>query len=149
MFDYASGDRDPDDDGNERFDTLYGARGFDYGPTGIYGALARSNLKSPALRLELELRRDVKAAATYRPAWLASDRDRWTTTAIRDPSGSSGSFIGHQLDGVVEWEILPGNLALEAGLAYLRLGAFPKRAPNGDPDAGDPLYGYFQLSLSL
>src|SRR5690606_18610047 len=48
-YDYASGDADPNDRAFGRFDTLYGARRFDFGPTGMYGAFARSNINSPGL----------------------------------------------------------------------------------------------------
>jgi len=51
QFDYVSGDDDPSDGDSNRFDTLYGARRFDYGPTGILGAFPRGNLISPGYRL--------------------------------------------------------------------------------------------------
>jgi hypothetical protein len=149
MYDYASGDRDPFDDANGRFNTLYGARRFEFGPTGIYGALGRSNLNSPALRLDVHPRRDLHWAAAYRPAWLAEARDFWTTTLLRDPTGSSGTFLGHQIEGAARWWILPGNLALEAGFAYLRLGEFPKQVPGGNPDGGNPTYGYVQIGFQI
>jgi len=38
---------------------------------------------------------------------------------VRDPSGNSGSFIGHQLEARVHWDVPPGNVRLEAGGAYL------------------------------
>ena len=41
-YDYASGDQNPNDNKDQRFDTLYGARRFEFGPTGIYGAFSRS-----------------------------------------------------------------------------------------------------------
>ena len=48
---------------NNRFDTLYGARRFDFGPTSIYGPFIRSNLNSPALRLFF------KPEKTIRRSW--------------------------------------------------------------------------------
>lgn len=36
QLDYARGDSSPNDGENNRFDTLYGARAFDFGATGIY-----------------------------------------------------------------------------------------------------------------
>jgi hypothetical protein len=149
LYDYASGDRAPDDGVQGRFDTLYGARRFELGPTGIYGALARSNLHSPALQATLQPHADLFVYLVYRPAWLARARDFWVTTGIRDPRGASGSFLGHQFEGAVRWWVVPGNLLLEAGLTYLRLGEFPKRAPNGDPEAGDPGYAYLQLGFQF
>ena len=54
QYDYASGDDDPNDADNNRFDTLYGARRFDFGPTGIYGPFARANLSTPGMRIKLK-----------------------------------------------------------------------------------------------
>ena len=58
-WDYASGDADPNDGQNNRFDTLFGARRFEYGPTGIYGAVFRANLNSPEIRLILKPNKQV------------------------------------------------------------------------------------------
>ena len=104
VFDYASGDEDPDDDENNRFDTLYGARRFDYGPTGIYGALARSNLVSPGYTLSLNPREDIQLMVGHRFCWLASDKDAWTTSGLRDNTGDSGSYVGNQAEVRIRWE---------------------------------------------
>ena len=40
QYDYVSGDDGPTDGDNNRFDTLYGARRFEWGPTSIYGPFA-------------------------------------------------------------------------------------------------------------
>jgi hypothetical protein len=149
QYDYASGDRDPFDGANERFDTLFGARRFELGPTGIYGALGRSNLNSPGVRVEVLPHRKVEAFLAYRPAWLAEARDRWTTTLIRDVTGSSGTFLGHQIEAASRWWVLPGNVALDTGFAHLRLGEFPKNAPDGNPDAEDPVYVYVQVGFQI
>ncbi len=50
-YDYASGDRQPGDNQSERFDTLFGARRFEYMPTGIFGPFSRTNLNSPGWRI--------------------------------------------------------------------------------------------------
>lgn len=129
QYDYASGDASPDDHANNRFDPLFGARRFDFGPTGLYGALARSNISSPGARLEMTPHRTVEAFVGYRLAWLAAARDAWTTAGLRDPSGASGTFVGQQIEGRVRWQPLPKNLSLELGAAYLVRGEFAKEAP--------------------
>ena len=146
-YDFASGDGDPDDLANERFDPLFGARRFDFGPTGLYGALARSNLSAPGVRVELAPRRTVDAFAGYRLAWLASPRDAWTAAGLRDRTGASGAFVGQQLEGRVRWHVFPKNLAVELGGAYLARGAFAREAP-GAPGA-DPLLVYTQLTGTI
>jgi hypothetical protein len=79
-YDYASGDKNPKDNQDQRFDTLYGARRFDFGPTGIYGAFARSNINTPGFRLNVSPRSDVQVTLSHRAFWLAQAKDAWTTT---------------------------------------------------------------------
>ena len=45
QYDDASGDEDPFDGSNERFNTLFGDRRFEFTTTGIYGPFNRSNLR--------------------------------------------------------------------------------------------------------
>jgi len=148
QYDYASGDADPGDGRNGRFDTLFGARRFELGPTGIYGALARSNINSPGLRVEVSPLRAATAIVAYRPTWLAQARDAWTTSGLRDASGSLGSFIGHQLEVRLQWKLLPGNIALDTGFAHTWLGEFATSAPNAN-GGGDPSYVYAQLGFEI
>jgi hypothetical protein len=49
-YDRASGDDRTAAYG--RFDTLFGARVFEYGPSSLYGPVGRANLSSPELRIE-------------------------------------------------------------------------------------------------
>ena len=148
QFDYASGDRDPLDGKNNRYDTLFGARRFEFGPTGIYGAFARSNLVSPGFRIMFKPKKHVDVMAAHRMYWLASSKDAWTTGAVRDVTGSSGSYLGSQQEVRIRWDALPGNLRLESGMAYLMAGAFLKNAPNTSGE-GNATYGYFQAVLSF
>ena len=148
LYDFASGDENPDDGKNGRFDTLYGGRRFDFGPTGIYGALARVNMHAPGVRLNLKPHARVEAAMNYRALWLASDRDAWGITGVRDPSGRSGSFVGSQFDAQIQWQLLPGNLSVEAGYARIFAGQFIHHAPNAG-HRGDINYFYTQAAISF
>ena len=147
QYDHATGDEEPTDDSNGRFDTLYGARRFEYGPTGIYGAFARSNVTSPGLRVELSPSSEVRGFVGYRSVWLAQARDAWTTTGVVDLDGLSGKHLGHQIEGRFRWQILPANMSFETGFAHLWLGDFPKHAPNGIPNPNNPTFLYTQLSV--
>lgn len=143
QYDFASGDGDPGDGTNGRFDPLFGARRFDFGPTGLYGAFARSNMSSPGLRFEVQPHRTFDAFTAYRLFWLASSRDTWIPAGLRDARGAAGSFVGHQLEARVRWHVFPGNLSLDVGGALLVPGEFAKTAPGGD---GRPsFYVYTQL----
>lgn len=147
-YDYASGDENPDDDSNERFDSLYGGRRFDLGPTGIYGPFARSNLISPGLRVDATPYKAVSTMLGVRGFWLASKKDVWVTTGIRDTTGNSGRYVGSQIELRVRWKALPGNLTLESGYAHLFAGEFMEDAPTS-PDQGDSDYVYTQAILSF
>jgi len=146
LFDYASGDESGADGRSNRFDTLYGARRFDHGPTGIYGAFARSNIESPGVSLSVKPASAVELEVKHRLYWLASKTDAWTASGLRDAAGRSGSFVGHQLEASARWDLLPGNLRLEIGGAHLFAGGFVERAPNA-AGQGDSTYGYASLEL--
>ncbi len=147
-YDFASGDRDPDDDRNNRFDTLYGARRFDFGPTGIYGAFARSNISTPGLRIQARPARSVNGFVGYRAVWLASGKDQLTTAKLQDPTGRSSSFVGHQIEARLQYNVLPGNLAVEIGGAHLFHGSFLDNAPNA-PREGDTTYFYASATAAF
>ncbi len=146
QYDYASGDETPTDDDNDRFNTLFGARRFDFGPTSIYGPFARANINTPGLRLQLKPYPGVTGFIAYRGFWLASNRDAWTPSGVRDPSGDAGHFIGQQIEARVRWNVRPKNMRLEAGIAHLFAGPFMADAPNTNGQ-GDSTYVYSQVAL--
>jgi hypothetical protein len=145
MFDLASGDDDPNDAVQGRFDTLFGARRFDFGPTGLHGLLARANLASPGLRLDFGLPQVFDFLAAWRPAWLATSADAWVGIGPRPAPATArnGSFVGHHLEARVRWFILPGNLALEAGFAAL-LGGELGLHPNNPA-----IFAYTQFTIHI
>ncbi len=142
QYDYASGDHDPNDNKDQRFDTLFGARRFEFGPTGIYGAFARSNINTPGVRLEFSPRPDVQAMVAHRLFWLAEDKDSWTTAGLRDKTGNTSPFIGQQIEMSLRWDV-NSSMNLETGWAHLFKGAFAKETANA-PDGADIDYFYVQ-----
>lgn len=132
QFDHASGDDDPGDASNNRFDTLFGARRFDFGPTGQLGAFARANITTPGLRLQLQPSARTDAFVAVRGFWLADSDDAWTTAGIRNPPGRDDRFVGALAELRLGFDILPGNLRLEAGAAWLSAGALMDNAGKGD-----------------
>lgn len=146
VFDYGTGnDRGQ---GIGRFDTLFGARRSEFGPTSLYGPISRSNLVSPGLRLQVQPNRATDAFMIYRGVWLDSATDSFGATGVRDPSGSSGRFAGQQLELRAGHWVVPRLLRLEAGFAHLFKGRFLKVAPNA-PSTGDTDYGYLDLSVEF
>lgn len=140
QFDYASGDDNPNDGQNNRFDTLYGARRFDFGPTSTYGAFARTNLLSPALRLNLKPLKTVQTLFALRGHWRASTADSWV------PAGINGqdAYIGTQIEARFRWQPIAKSLQLEAGVAHLFAGDLIDQSGNGDTT-----YAYTQITVKI
>ncbi|WP_371927269.1 alginate export family protein [Methylomonas subterranea] len=144
-YDYASGDHDPNDNKDQRFDTLYGARRFEFGPTGMYGAFARANMNSPGLRITATPTPDVLLGLSHRIHWLAEDKDSWTTANLRDTSGNTGNYIGQQLELSARWDV-NSSLNFETAWAHLFKGAFARETQNA-PNPEDINYFYVQSQL--
>jgi hypothetical protein len=144
-YDYASGDRSNTDGKNNRFDTLYGARRWEYGPTGLWGAVSRANLDSPELRILLQPASDVNFMVAVRGVWLAEERDAWTAGGLRDATGASGTHVGEQIEARIRWDVLPKSFDIEVGFATLLEGSFQDRASGGQGE--DATYGYLQTTF--
>lgn len=144
QFDHASGDRDPADDRNNRFSSLYGSRSFEHGPSGIHGAFARANVTTPGVRLTLAPRSGVSLMGAARGYWLASAADEWTTTGIANTGGASVRHVGTLWEFIGGWELDAARLRLEAGLVRLSAGELMKNA--GKRNA---TYTFAQTTLSF
>lgn len=75
---------------------------------------------------------------------VAERTDSFATTSVRDVTGRSGRFAGHQVDGRVRYWVVPGFLRSEVNALWLAKGRFLKSAPNA-PRVGDT--GYLSTSL--
>jgi hypothetical protein len=144
----ATGDNSPNDGSNERFDTLFGARRWEFGPTGIYGLVPRANLRSPDWQIAVRPRSNLELSATHRLIWLESARDAWTAAGVRDATGSSGDFVGHQVETRLRYDALPGNLRIDTGVVYFAAGGFAEAAPNATRQ-GDSVFSYVELTLTF
>jgi hypothetical protein len=151
-YDYASGDRDPNDNKDGRFDTLYGPVNFELNPTGIFEVFARSNISSPAWRLAVEPTSLMRLSFQHRVFWLAQSRDQWINTGLQDTTGRAGNFLGHFLEARGRWLLSP-NFSLEPGWCYLAKGSFVSNllaagAP-GTPNDKNANYVYVQAVLNF
>ena len=144
-YDYASGDKNPNDSKDQRFDTLYGVRRGEFGPTGLYGAFARSNINTPGYRINLKPTTELQFGISHRVFWLASDTDTWTTANLQDKTGNTRSYVGHQLELTSRWDV-NSSLNFETGWTHLFKGAFAKDAPSA-PNQQDIDYVYVQSQL--
>ena len=104
-YDRASGDEPGGKFG--RFDTLFGMR-----------------------RLEKGLASRWEGYFTYKPMWLASRTDSFSTTGVRDSTGSAGNFAGHQVELHLRYWLVPKFLRGQLNIVNLSKGRFLRTAPN-------------------
>jgi hypothetical protein len=145
LYDDASGDRDPGDRRFERFDTLFGARRFEYAPTGIYGPFFRGNIRGPGVRLLASPTPPVEIMVAYRGLELAEAKDVWVGSGLQDVTGESGRCLGGHLEARVRWR--PGRwLLVEASWGHFFKGAYLDRVPRSPrtPDSD-----YFTIGFEV
>jgi hypothetical protein len=148
QYDVATGDEDPADTRIDRFNTLYGPRRFDFGPTGIYGIANRSNIDSAGIRLTFRPAVRWQAMLAYRSLRLEAARDAWVGSGWRDASGAAGGSIGNHLEGSFTWAAIPDRLSVETGFARLWAGRFAEQVA-GAAFRGDPQYFYSTLTTTF
>ncbi|MDI1296898.1 MAG: alginate export family protein [bacterium] len=144
--DRASGDRRGGRYG--RFDTLFGMRRADLAPAGLYNALARTNILTPGVRVDVAPSQRIDGFAAYRAMWLAADEDSFSGTGVRDASGRSGDFAGHQIEARVRYWLVPRRLRFEWDGLLLAKGRFLRDAPNATAGRWTT-YGSFNLTASF
>lgn len=148
MIEYDLGTGDDGEGDYNRFDNLYGPRRPDFGPTGIYGPFGRSNINSPGARVEVKPSSRLDGFVGYRAVWLESASDTLANTGVRDASGISGDFAGHQIETRARYWLIPQLLRLEAGGALLFPGEFLDDAPNASGN-GTTTYGYIDITATF
>jgi hypothetical protein len=149
QYDYATGGLNGSKTVTNSFDTLFGARRWEYGPTGIFGPFARNNISSPGTRVFVTPHRDVTAFAAYRAWWMADSKAPWqqaTGISLVDPTGESGDFLGHTVELSARWDAHE-NVAFETGWAYLIKGNFARNAPDAPADRDNVNYFYVQTQF--
>jgi len=117
---WASGDDDPTDLNFDHHERLFGSRRSDLNNTSIHGPLTPANLNAPGFRIDVKPSDRWDGRFYYHAAHLASATDSWVIARRRDPTGQSGSFIGHVLDARARYWVAPDRLRLEVGASGLR-----------------------------
>lgn len=145
-YDHASGDGPGRSFG--RFDTVFGMRRADLSPAGILSAIGRTNISTGGVRAEIAPSRRCDAFAAYRAMWLAERTDSFATTGVRDATGESGRFAGHQIEARVRYWLIPQRLRAEWKGVWIAKGRFLDDAPNA-PATGDTLYMSTALTVSF
>ena len=149
-YDYASGDRNARDSRHSAFDTLFGARRFDYMPTGNFGPFFRSNFSSPGWRVIAVPCRGCEVQLKHRVWYLATSRGAFGRNGLHDPTGGSGNFLGHDLELRAQWRTNE-NLEFELGHTHWFKGSYFDRLPGsaGLPPGGNRDSDYFYLQTKF
>ena len=108
-IDAISGDNDSSDNTISDFDSLYGVRRFDFGPTDVYQAMPRRNLYTVGARSVTKPSKEHNIMVSYKAMWYQKAPE------------SVDNFIGQQLEARWRWQIMP-SLRLAIGAAYLLKG---------------------------
>jgi hypothetical protein len=137
---YATGDRDPDDNLNERFDRLFNAAH----PFSTSDFFNWQNVIVNKLRLDAQPSSKLRFDVAYGTYWLASDSDSWIVARRRDPRGRSGDFVGQELEMLVRYRIDP-RIEIEMGYSHFMPGAFVRNTGTSE----DSDFFYVQTTFSL
>ena len=152
QYDYASGDRQPGDSHNEGFDSLYGARRYEYMPTGVFGPFFRTNISSPGWRVVVTPAPGWTLQLKHRVWYLAESKDRFGSSGLRDSTGLAGTSLGHDVEIRIQWA-LNHNMDFDAGYDHWFKGSYFDRLPasSGLPPGGDQDtdYFYFQMRIRI
>lgn len=122
-FDYASGDRTPGDGQNGGFDTLFGARRWEYGPTGIFLPFFRTNLITPGWRVVVTPSPNLILQVKHRVWYLAQSKDFFGSSGLRDPTDNAGTSLGHDVELRAQWAI-NSNLDFDVGYVHWFKGSY-------------------------
>lgn len=150
QYDYASGDRQPGDSHDGGFDTLFGARRFEYEPTSIWGPFSRTNLNSPGWRIIVTPASGWNLQVKHRVWYLAQSKDFFGSSGLRDSTGQAGTSLGQDVDLQVQW-IVNSNLEFDAGYVHWFKGSYFDRLPSsaGLPAGGNKDSDYLYASMRI
>lgn len=128
-YGYGSGDKYANtpaagiisDNVNNKLDTFYG---FNQ-PWSRNDYFSWDNVHAPKARIQLTPYKDLNIEAGYNAYFLASDTEAWNRANLRDRTGKSGSFLGHEFDIRFVHKINP---YIDWSLSYARFepGGFTK-----------------------
>lgn len=139
FYGQATGDADPNDGEDNRFERFFGfARPWSANDYVIF-----ENIRAQKLRFELTPHERLRLDAGYNWYWLDSATDRYLKDSIRDVSGRSGSFLGHEWDVRCRWQV---SRAMEVilGYAHFTPGDYVRNVIR----PGDTDFAYIEINLN-
>jgi hypothetical protein len=123
-YDFASGDRSPNQGRVSTFSHLFP---LGHAFLGYADVVGRQNIHAVHARVDTTPIKDVKAWVQVYSFWLAEDRDALYNAGgapiRRDMTGSSGRYVGSEIDVVVKWQ-MNRHCALLAGYSHFWSGHF-------------------------
>ena len=102
-YGFGTGDKSSADNINQRFDAFYG---FNQ-PWSRNDYFSWDNIHAPKARLEFTPYKDVRIDTGYNAYWQESETGGWNRAGLRDTTGKSGSFLGHEFDIRVRHQLNP------------------------------------------
>ncbi len=160
FYGYATGDRNPNDNVNNRFDRFFGfARPWSADHYVIY-----ENIKAPKIRFDLQPTQKLGLEAGYSWFWLASSTDRLFDTfdgnisVVRDPgfnrdtTGRSGDYVGSAVELRLRYQ-LTSRINTTFGYTHFTAGEFVKNRIAAHPDdivqrSGNTDFFYVEVLMS-
>jgi alginate export protein len=137
FYAYASGDRNPKDNQDNRFFNFFGAGR----PWSANDYIRFENISTPKLRVEIKPRQNLRIDFGYSYYWLASATDRFKQGNVTDKTGRSGNFLGQEFDirARFNWD---AKTEITLGYACFASGGFVEQQLQR-PSTN---FAYFQLS---
>jgi hypothetical protein len=143
QYDYASGDKDPNDGVHGTFDTMFPTAHDRFGITDLFGW---QNIRTWRGGITVEPRRRWTVTAQFMDISLASAEDALYNTSgsaiLRDTSGRSGTHVGQEFD-VYTWLELNRHVNFGVGVGHLMPGGFLSALSKG------PTYNYPYLAINF
>lgn len=145
-YGYGTGDKNSGDNLNQRFDAFYG---FNQ-PWSRNDYFSWDNVHAPKVRLEFTPYKDVRVDTGYNAYWQENETAGWNRAGLRDNTGQSGSFLGHEFDIRMRHKLNP---YVDWSLSYARFnpGDFTEnvsaRTLNAQGTEGSNFF-YFEIGLN-
>lgn len=149
---YASGDRDPNDGKIQNFDPLVPQNFRHHGNMNL---VAWSNVHDTSLEAKFTIFKGVRILTEAHAFWLDKRKDGWFgvnhTLLRRDTTGTSGSFLGTELDFIIEWKLFEERLRLRAAYSHFWAGKYVRDTGRNTPgrSSGDMDFAFVEMTLSF
>ncbi len=144
-YNFASGDADPNDDEYNTFNDLYACV---HGLYGLMEFFRWRNMHEVNINATAWPHRDVKASARFHSFWLAATEDAWYNTYNKiqrwDPTGRARSFVGNELDIILQYKFLKYFTAIALYGHFFPGGYVADTGESKDAD-----YTYFELRFEF